>query len=77
MKWEYRQQPYFYTKVWILSLIPFAIAFFTDSFKWILAYGFFASTLGLLIISEQLEKVIYQKIVISEQIDKIIDKKSE
>jgi|GEM_PF-4344396 len=59
MERKYKRHPFYETGKWMFAVIPFIIAFFTDSSKWILAYGFFMTTFGLIVISEQVEKFIY------------------
>jgi hypothetical protein len=58
MKTEYKNYPHYQTAKWVFSLVPFAIAILPDSSKWILAYGFFVLTFGLIVISEQIERII-------------------
>jgi hypothetical protein len=73
MEWESKEVRGFsyYITVLAIMMIPFVIAYFTDSIKWMLAYGFFFLTFVLIVISTQLDNVTY----ISKQIDEILDKK--
>jgi hypothetical protein len=54
---KHRKESFFELMKWIIPSITFLIAVF-GSEKWVLAYGFFIIIFGLLIISEQMEKII-------------------